>query len=276
MKGIIRSLIIFLLVLFLSSCNSISKIEEMIGTKNSEFEYLKNTDNINEIIVENARDEKFKFIITDKYTISDIYDMLSRGKVVLEKSEFKPDYIFTIEDVNGNNYKYYYVAGNFTSIYGNFYDDNNKIFYISDALDKNIINNFLILRKPPQEFNEIYYDCIIQAINKYYDENKDDINKPIAIDLYDDVEYRRFIFSYDVNNFVDKLQQMNLNFNVYDTEKPIQTLTMLSVNTIGFDETTYECKYTFTKDQAYESYTLRADYKDKKWDTNISKDDASQ
>lgn len=276
--GIRAILFIFIFALFLSSCSSISKIEVMVGAKNLDFEYMNDVDSIDKIIAQNARDDKFKFIIIDKNAISDIYDMLSRGKVVGEKSDLQPDYTFTVYTTDGSIFKYDYVVGDFTSSLGNFYDDKGKIYYISDSLDRNIINNFLIFRKPPIDFNEIYYNCIIDVMNQYYRSNNSLLMNSLAIDLNNDLEYRRFIFSYDVNNFIDNLKKSNYTCKVYDTEGAEASDITLSIKTIGFDEDTYESKYVFTNNiTGYkESYSLKASYKNERWSIDISKDEKEE
>ena len=273
--GIFNKLLICLMAFFLIGCENITKVQVMVGAKNLEFEFMKNADDIDKIEIQNIRDEKFIFIIIDKNAIIDIYDILSKGKIAPEKSDLNPDYAFTVYTKGGKIFKFNYLTGNFGNLFGNFYDDNDNIFYISDLLDKNIIDNFLIFRKVPRKFNDVYYNCIIDVMNLYnkFDNSLD--GSEIAIDLNGDTEYRKFIFSNDINNFMDKLLKSNFNAKIYDLDLPVPSDIDLKIKTIGFDEYTYKCSYIFTNHSkgSKESYSLRAEYKSQKWNVDISKDE---
>lgn len=264
----------FLLV----GCESVTKLEVMMGVKNLEFEFMQSVDDVDKIIIQNVRDTRFEFTTTDKNAIIDIYDILSKGKIAEEKSNLSPDYTLTVYTSDDGIYNFNYITGNLGSSIGNFYDDNGNIFYISDSLDKNIINNFLLFRKLPRNFNEVYYNCIIDAMNQYNKSEDSLINKKITIDLNGDAEYRKFIFSNDVNNFIDKLSKSNFDGDVYDFDKAKSADVDLLIKTIGFDEYTYKCVYTFVNNLngTKESYSLKAKYETEKWHVEIAKDENSE
>lgn len=268
-----RLLLICMMAFFLISCESITKIQVSVGAKNLEFEFMKNAEDVDNIIIQNVRDQKFKFIINDKNAIIDIYDILSKGKIVDEKSDLSPDYTLTIYIKEEKVFKFNYVTGSFGSSLGNFYDDNGKIFNISNLLDKNIIDNFFLVRKEPENFRDTYYNYIISAMNKY---NKlGTLNgKKITIDLNGDTEYRRFIFSNDVDIFIDRLLKSNFSAKVYDFDLPKSSDINLQIKTIGFNEYTYKCAYIFTNNLngSKESYFLKAEYKNKEWIENFEEE----
>ena len=58
-----------MLCLFQTGCNKLNQYNINIGTKNNDFEYIKQG-KVNKIVIENTRDKGFRFEITNQSTIS--------------------------------------------------------------------------------------------------------------------------------------------------------------------------------------------------------------
>ncbi len=265
-------LLICIFIFFLSSCKSITQMQVMVGTKNLDFEFIEGK--VKKIVVQNIRDNRFEFIVTDKNTISDIYDILSKGKIVSEKTDLLPDYTLNFYTDQDEPISFDYIAGEINGSLGNFYSKD-KIYYIADSLDKNIINNFLILRKPPKNFKDVYYNCILDILDEYCKTNENARKNKFLINLNQDTEYRRFIFSYDVKTFTDEIRKSGLNCDIFDIDDKESYDIVLNIKTTGFDEFTYECNYFFENkiDKGNKTYFLRAEYSDKsdeKWSVKIA------
>ena len=142
-------------------CDVTNNLAVKLNLRNNQFEYIKEN-RVDKIIIQNVRDSGFRFIVNDSNAIGDIYQMLSKGREVSEKSSLDPDYIFEIH-IGDEVKKYEYVVGANERNKGNFYDENN-IFSISKSLDNTIMQNLSFIRKP-RDFEYVYYQSILKVVN---------------------------------------------------------------------------------------------------------------
>lgn len=202
---------IFVLLIFcinLSGCTTIDKIEVKLGIKNQDFEYIKQG-KINKIVIQNTRDQGFKFTVTDPSAISELYDILSSAKPVEKKSSLQPDYIFEMDEGADKVYKFNYIAGLDPKNGGNLYSDN-KTYIVSNRLDSDIIKSLWNINLP-KNFSDVYYNSIIKVLQEYLKNTKG--NKKIGINLNLDIDALKYILSVDLNEF-----QSNLSSEVPSAE----------------------------------------------------------
>lgn len=111
-----RGLSVFLVLIILTvavlsaGCDELDRLKVKTGLKNSDFEYIRE-ERVDKIVIQNMRDQGFKFVVTDQNAIKDLYDILSSGKKVSKKSSLQPDYVFEIYEGNNKVHRFKYVAG---------------------------------------------------------------------------------------------------------------------------------------------------------------------
>jgi hypothetical protein len=184
----------------LSGCTQMDKIQVKVGLKNNDFEYMKQN-KVKKIVIQSTRDSGYKFILTNPVAISEIYDILSSARSVDAKSSLKPDYIFDIYENDKVVHEFNYIVGLDKNDGGNLYS-NDKNYIVTNRIDTEILNQFNDDRTP-KDFSQIYYTFISECIDKYRDSTKS--NKSIGIDINDDSEALKFIFSSDLDDFEKSL-----------------------------------------------------------------------
>lgn len=269
-KRIVSLILVVGLVFLFSGCDTVEKFKINHNMKNEDFEFIKQG-KIKKIIIQNTRDKGFRFIVTDKRVINELYDILSTAKVVKQKSNLEPDYIFQMEESPQKIYSYYYVAGLYKEEEGNLYSDD-KIYEVSKNLDNDIVKNFWNLRKP-KEFQKIYYNSILQALSEY---DKDDNKaKKIGINISDDMEAAKFIFSRDIEDFKYGLAKMD-NAEILNKDKQYDVI--MSVKTQGYKSEIYKSVVSFSDntDNSEKKYYIIGEYKNEKWDIKVSSSKPSE
>ncbi len=205
-----------------------------LGLKNNDFEYIKEN-KVQKIIIQNTRDKGFRFVITDKKAIKELYDILSSAKPVNTKSSLEPDYIFEMDDAGNNVYKFNYVAGLDKKEAGNLYSKD-KIYIVSKRIDNDIIKSFWTIRKP-KDFKYVYYTSIIEVLKK---ENINKKNKEkIGINIKDDVDIAKFILSTDLEDFKTDLKNNFSNVELIKDNNSKHNIEV-SVDTEGYKSTMYK------------------------------------
>lgn len=266
-----RCLIITLVLLVcfcLSGCNKIDELEIKAGLKNNDFEYMKQG-KVKTIVIQSTRDQGFRFKVTDKNVINDLYDMLSTAKVANKKSSLEPDYVFEMKEGNNTIHKFNYITGLDKKDAGNFYSDN-KTYIVSKRIDTNIIDSYWTIRKP-KDFKLVYYKSITNALKQYVKEpNK---NKSIGINLKDDVEASKFILSADLEDFKSDLSSNFTNATVATKDKENYDI-WVTIKTQGYKSTSYKAIITFwdKNDQSEKNYYIVDEYKNASWNIKITED----
>lgn len=269
-KKICFLLSIIMICLCFSGCGSIDKLQLKLGMKNNDFEYIKDG-KIGKVVIQNTRDKGFKYVITDKKAILELYDILSTGKKVAEKTALTPDYTLEFYEGESKVYKFNYVAGLDKKDAGNLYSTD-KVYLISGRLDSDIIQSFTISRIP-KDFKNIYYEAILQVLDTYKNTLKKDIS--IGVNIKDDVEIQRFLLSTEIEDFKGELKSKNASI-ISDNEKYDA---VASVVTSGYrtstKETNYKCIITInnTKDNSKKIYYVKGIYNSfNRWEIKISTD----
>lgn len=261
-------LIILLITCFISSgCSKIDDLKVKTGLKNTDFEYIKQG-KIQKIVIQSTRDQGFRFIVTDKNAISELYDILSQAKLATQKSSLEPDYIF--EMVEGNKtHKFSYIAGLDKKDSGNLYSDE-KIYIVSKRIDNDIIKSFWTIRKP-KDFKEVYYGSIIEALSQYL-KNKDK-NKSLGVNLRDDVESGKFILSTNLEDFKSNLNNKFKNVKVADKDKENYDI-WVTVKTQGYKSTLYKAIVIFwdKNEKSEKRYYIFDKYENGRWVIKVSEE----
>ena len=262
-KILLIAFVIIMSTLF-SGCEAIDNGMVKLGLKNNDFEYIKEN-KVNQIIIQSTRDAGFRFVVTDKNAINDIYNIVSSGRIKESKSKLDADYIFDIyigEDVK--SYKYVVSAND--SDTGNFYDDE-KAYLISKNLDDTIIKNLSFVRKP-RDFEDIYYKCILDVLEEKKNSLKED-NK-VGVNIAGDVDCLKYMFSIDLEQFkkdIDKILPgttlVENNSDDFDT--------VITVKNRGYSSKIFKTTITVDdkKNKIYETYYVSAVYESKGWDIDI-------
>ena len=262
-KILLIAFVIIMSTLF-SGCEAIDNGMVKLGLKNNDFEYIKEN-KVNQIIIQSTRDAGFRFVVTDKNAINDIYDIVSSGRIKESKSKLDADYIFDIyigEEVKS----YKYVVSASDSDTGNFYDDE-KAYLISKNLDDTIIKNLSFVRKP-RDFEDIYYKCILDVLEEKKDSLKED-NK-VGVNIAGDVDCLKYMFSIDLEQFkkdIDKILPgttlVENNSDDFDT--------VITVKNRGYSSKVFKTTITVDdkKNKIYETYYVSAVYESKGWDIDI-------
>nr|WP_272507443.1 hypothetical protein [Clostridium aestuarii] len=204
--------------------------------KNKDFEYIKEG-KINKVIIQNVRDKGFTFIVTDKSSIKELYDILSEAKEVENKITLESDYVLEFQESHHEVHKFNYIAGLDKTDAGNLYGDD-KIYIVSKRLDDDIMKNFWNIRRP-KEFKDVYYKSIIMALKEYRKSLNG--NEKIGIDM-DDQYASKFILTMDLEEFKEGLSSneeiiRDDNTNKYDV--------IMNITTEGYKSEIYKCIITF-------------------------------
>ncbi|NMM61606.1 hypothetical protein HBE96_02630 [Clostridium sp. P21] len=249
-----------------SGCSKIDELKVKAGLKNNDFEYIKQG-KIETIVIQNTRDQGFRFTVTDKNVINEIYDVLSKAKVSSKKSSLEPDYTFEMKESNNKIHKFSYITGLDKKDAGNFYSDN-KTYIVSKRIDSDIINTYWNIRKP-KNFKEVYYKSIIGVLDQYLkDSNK---NKSIGVNLKSDVDCAKFILSTDLQDFNSNLSSKFKTVKVADKDKDNYDI-WLTIKTEGYKSTMYKATVTLWDKEAKteKKYYIDDNYKTGSWDLNIT------
>lgn len=264
-KILLITLVIIISTLF-SGCELVDDGMVKLGLKNKDFEYIKEN-KVSQIVIQSTRDAGFRFVVTDKNAINNIYDIVSSGKVKESKSTLDADYIFDIY-IGEEAKSYKYVVSASDSDTGNFYDDE-KAYLISKNLDDTIINNLSFVRKP-RDFEDVYYKCILDVLEAKKDDLKED-NK-VGVNIAGDVDCLKYMFSTDLEQFkkdIDKvLPKTTLVENNSDDFD-----TVITVKNRGYSSKIFKTTITVDdkKNKIYETYYVSAVYESKGWDIDIGK-----
>jgi len=258
--------VIIIISVLITSCGVLDNAFIKIGLKNDKFEYI-NEGNVTKVVIQSKRDKNFKFIITDKTVLDELYDILSKAKVSEESSTLNPDYIFELH-LSGNKVeRYYYIAGLDKENKGNFYNEDEK-YIVSKRLDNDLLDNFFNIRTPIK-FSSIYYDSIIEVLNIY---NESFDSEKINVFINKDKESAKFILSIEEDDFKSKLE------NKYDNVVLNQELGKygvdMIVSTVGYKSTIIKMKIEFMeKGNILKEFYVLGNYENKKWIINVYKDE---
>lgn len=249
----------------LTGCGVIDTALVKVGFKNTDFDYLLQN-KVDKIIIQSSRDAGFRFIVNDQSAIQNIYKILSKGNIKDEKTSLDPDYVFEI--YMGDEVKSYnYVVSVDERGVGNFYDDNNS-YLVSKSLDDSITQNLSFIRKP-RDFEDIYYNSILQVLELKKDELSKGDNK-VGIDITGDVDCLKYMFSVDLKKFEKNLDKVvagtkliNNNSEEFDT--------VITVKNKGYSSKKFRTVITVDnkKDKVYETYYVVGNYEYKSWDIYI-------
>lgn len=249
----------------LTGCGLIDTALVKVGFKNTDFDYLLQN-KVDKIIIQSSRDAGFRFIVNDQSAIQNIYKILSKGNIKDEKTSLDPDYVFEI--YMGDEVKSYnYVVSVDERGVGNFYDENNS-YLVSKSLDDSITQNLSFIRKP-RDFEDIYYNSILQVLELKKNELSKGDNK-VGIDITGDVDCLKYMFSVDLKKFEKNLDKVvagtkliNNNSEEFDT--------VITVKNKGYSSKKFRTVITVDnkKDKVYETYYVVGNYEYKSWDIYI-------
>lgn len=249
-------------ILSFSGCTVIESIEKKLGLKNEYFEYL-NSNEVEQISIQSTRDTGFKFIVTEDSAIKEMYNLLSKAKVSENKSSLEPDYKFEI-DLGDEVKEFYYVVG---TDEGNFYNDEN-IFSVSKRLDEGIIKNLSFIRKP-RDFDYIYYQSILDVLQSA-SKNNNMKDYSVGVDIKGDIYCLKYVFSKDLNTFLEKAQQIIPNVNLIDNNE-VDFDVVVTVRNRGYDSTNFKTLITINnkKENTEKKYYVVAVNEFKEWNIDI-------
>ena len=219
---------IFTLCITLAGCNVVDNVTTKLGIRNKDFEYIKQN-NVDKIVIQSTRDSGFRFIVSDKTNIKDIYDILSSAKATNKKTDLQPDYIFEIH-VGSEVKKFNYVAGFKDGNQGNFYNEN-KSYIMSKRLDNDIIQYLSFIRKP-REFQNVYYPSILKVMEN----SKNMLNikdAKVGIDILGDTECTKYMLSVDIDDFSRKAKDIVPNSAIVNHDREKFDI-IVSVNNYGY------------------------------------------
>lgn len=262
LKKVIKYLITTLMVILSINLSSCGKS----GFKNKN-NYFDNVGQVDQISIQSIRDKSFKFLVTDEKSIVNMYELLSKAKVSEIKSDLQPDYIFEIK--MGDEVKQYnYVVGAYE---GNFYNDEVN-FTVSKRLDEGILQNLSIIRKP-RDFEYIYYEPILDIIDKL-SKTVDFKDRNVGIDIKDDVDCLKYIFSTDLENFLQKARKKVPNIEVIDNNAKDFDI-IIRIKNRGHSTTEYKSNITVEdkKENTEYYYYIVGENQYKEWNINIYKED---
>lgn len=267
-KSKLLLLSILLLAFLLSGCNYIDNMKVKLKMKNQDFEYIKQG-KVEKIVIQSTRDNGFRFVVTDKSTIRDLYALLSTGKEATENSKLSPDYIFEFQESADKIHKFNYVAGLNKKGVGNFYDGE-KSYSVNKRLDNDIIRNMYSLRKP-KDFSDIYYASILKFLSSYGKNINSDGSKSIGINIKDDVECAKYLLSVELEDFKYNLNSTIKNAKLVDNNKEDFDI-LVSMKTQGYKTTVYKSIITlYNKSEGTElKYYVLGNYENREWTILIS------
>lgn len=267
-KNKLLLLSILLLTFLLSGCNYIDNMKVKLKMKNEDFEYIKQG-KVEKIVIQSTRDNGFRFVVTDKSTIRDLYGLLSTGKEATENSKLPPDYIFEFQESADKIHKFNYVAGLNKKGVGNFYDGE-KSYSVNKRLDNDIIRNMYSLRRP-KDFSDIYYASILKFLSSYGKNINSDGSKSIGINIKDDVECAKYLLSVELEDFKYNLNSTIKNAKLVDNNKEDFDI-LVSMKTQGYKTTVYKSIITlYNKSEGTElKYYVLGNYENREWTILIS------
>lgn len=267
-KALIFLICLITLSVFLTGCKRVDDLKVKMGLRNTDFEYIKQN-KVQKIIIQSTRDTGFRFIVTDKRAMNDLYEILSTGKVTNEKTDLEPDYIFEFHEGPDKIHKFSYVAGLQKKGVGNFYSDD-KSYMVSKRVDNDIIKNLSNLRKP-RAFEELYYNVILNFLEQYGSGIPKD--RPVGINISDDLEVAKYILSNDIEDFKINLNAKMSNAKLIEKNKEDFSF-IINIKTYGYKTTVYKSIITINdrNDNSEVKYYVWCDYKDKGWNISITKD----
>ncbi|WP_287824146.1 hypothetical protein [Clostridium sp.] len=238
---------VFLLIASLfTGCSQVDSIKVKLGLKNKDFEYIKQG-RVKKVVIQNSRDRGYKFVVTNPVAISELYDILSDAKSVDSKSSLDPDYIFSLYEDSNKVHEFDYVVGLDKKDGGNLYSKD-KYYIVPSRIDNDILSNFTDLRTP-KDFNKLYYTFISQCIDKYREDTKNS-NKSIGVNVNDDVDVAKYIFSYDLDDFQKSLpSSVKLIKNGNDTSCDVNETVITTGYKAGqykYNNNTYDSIYKST------------------------------
>lgn len=234
---------------------------------NSDFNYMQER-NIMKVTIQSTRDKSYKFTVTDKDVINDIYSILSSASVVEEKSTLDPDYTLEIYESPTEFKTFNYVAGLDKKDGANLYNDDNK-YIVSKRLDNDIIKNFANIRKPI-DFEYVYYTSILSCIDKYVSSNKDAGN--VGVNISNDNMAARFQISTEIEEFKKKVNKLK-SVTFMDTSVTRDNFNVvMNIKTEGYTSKKYKDIVTFekTENASSTSYYISNVYDRGEWKFNIS------
>lgn len=267
MKKTIKGLIAILMVILsinLTSCGFIDSIKSRVKNDNS---YFNNLGQVDQISIQSIRDKSFKFLVTDEKSIVNMYKLLSKAKVSQTKSDLEPDYIFEIK--MGDEVKQYnYVVGAYE---GNFYNDEMS-FTVSKRLDEGILQNLSIIRKP-RDFEYIYYEPILDVINQL-SKDLDYKSKKVGVDIKGDVDCLKYIFSTDLESFLQRAKKTAPNVEIIDNNESDFDI-VIRIKNRGHSTSKYKSNITVEdkKDNKQYYYYIVGENEYKEWGIKIYKED---
>ena len=249
-------------ILNFSGCAAIESIEKKLGLKNDYFNYL-NSSNVEQISIQSTRDTGFKFIVTEESAIKEIYNLLSKAKISENKSALEPDYKFEF-DLGDEVKEFYYVVG---TDEGNFYNDENT-FSVSKRLDEGIIKNLSFIRKP-RDFDYIYYESILDVL-QLASKSNDIKDCKVGINIRTDVDCLKYVFSTDLNTFIEKAKQITPNVELVNNNEPDFDI-VVTVKNRGYDSTNFKTLITVAnkKENTEDKYYVVAVNEFKEWNIDI-------
>lgn len=265
-RGITRAVFLglLLLVLFLGGCGNLDDLKVKYGFKNTDFEFLKSPD-ISKIIIQSTRDKGFRFVVTDRSTINGLYESLSSAKYAEEVIDHDPDYIFEIQDMDGNVTYYNYVAGMTNQNKANFYNDEGK-YIVADRIDNHLIQNLYTIRKP-KFFEDIYYGSFLDLIKQVKEEYN---GKSIGIKFYNDVETLKYQLSRDIEEFREQALKEGVLILSHGEKADV----VLEVKTKGYTTIVYKAVVTakVESDHTTKDYYIYGKYANEMtgWETILS------
>lgn len=262
-----KTLMIFLIAIAtfgLTGCST-DTVKTKLGFKNSDFEYIKQN-KIEKIVIQNKRDPGYRFIVTDRKTIQELYDILSSAREAKEKSSLDADYTFEMYEDHDKVHKFHYIVGLDKKNGGNLYGDG-KVYIVSKRIDNDIIKSFWSIRIP-KDFTYIYYNSILEVLDKYM--GKDTDNKKVGINLYEDIDIQKFILSTDLENFKSKLSSKYNNVELIQEENSKYDV-VITIKTQGYKRLLYKSMVTVynRQDKSEKKYYFKAEYKNRKWTMNV-------
>ncbi|MHC1683845.1 MAG: hypothetical protein AB6733_12975 [Clostridiaceae bacterium] len=261
------NIILLTLIIILSGCSS---IEQKLGFKNNSFEYIKNG-TVDKIVIKNSRDKGFTFVITDQNKLKNLYNIFSSANKTSSKTSLDSDYVIEIHELPDTVHKFNYIIGLSKGDGGNFYSED-EAFYVSSRLENDVFSYFEDYRKP-KDFNIVYYDTIVKALDKF---NEDSGNKAkVTLNIRDDVDIQKFLTSVELRDFSKRAED---KLEVIDSATDSGEFIM-KVDTLGYLNTTdnneftsmYKAVITFTdsKTSNIKKYYVYNTYEDSKWKYKI-------
>lgn len=246
-------------------CTIVDNIKLKFNMINKDFEFL-GDGKTDKIVIQSTRDTSFRFIVTDKNTIKEVYKLLSNAKTTSQKSSYKSDYIFEVY-LGDEVKKYNYVVGDYESDRGNFYDDD-KCYIVSKRLDNDIIQNLESIRKP-RDFKNVYYKSILETIEKNKDVlNKD--NKAVGIDISGDIDVTKYQYSIDIDYFLNDVKDIVPKANIVNKDRENYDI-IVKVRTYGYKTSKYKAIITIEnkEEKSETNYYIDCSNKSSSWEINI-------